>query len=71
MNEPDEYMVDNKAVGSGNVTIDMIDKAYYIEETYRQLEQWFGINWRERVEAARKQGNKKREPLPITEYIKG
>lgn len=71
MNEPDAYMVDNKAVGSGNVTIDMIDKAYYIEETYRQLEQWFGVHWRERVETARKQGNEKREPLPIKEYIKG
>lgn len=49
-NEPEFYMIDNKAVGTGKVTLDMLDRQYYINEVDRLLEQWFGENWLERLE---------------------
>lgn len=70
-NEPELYMIDNKAVGQGKVSIDMIDKEYYIQETYRQLEQWFGDNWRNRIDEARSAGDEKHGALPVLDYIKG
>lgn len=51
-NAPQYYMIDNYAVGEGVVTIDTLDKEYYIQQVEDTLELWFGTNWKERIEGA-------------------
>lgn len=70
-NEPEYGIIDNEEVGKGAVSIDMIDKQYYIDLTYRELKKWFGADWRERCEQAHEQRKEKREPLPIKNYMNG
>lgn len=51
-NAPDYYMIDNHEVGKGVVTLDTVDKEYYVNQVKDLLVLWFGTNWKERVEQA-------------------
>lgn len=54
-NAPEYYAIDNEAIGEGWITIDDIDKEYYINQVEDLLVMWFGTNWKERVEQAHSQ----------------
>lgn len=54
-NAPEHYAIDNAAIGEGWITIDDIDKEYYINQVEDLLVMWFGTNWKERVEQAHSQ----------------
>lgn len=68
-NAPTYYTISNEAIGDG-ITIDEVDKQYYIEQVEDTLELWFGENWKERVEQAHHerelQGFK---PVEVKNYI--
>lgn len=51
-NAPEYYAIDNEAIGEGWITLDDIDKEYYINQVEDLLVLWFGINWKERIEQA-------------------
>ena len=51
-NAPEYYAIDNDAIGEGWITIDDIDKEYYINQVEDLLVLWFGTNWKERIEQA-------------------
>lgn len=51
-NAPEYYAIDNEAIGEGWITLDDIDKEYYIKQVEDLLVLWFGTNWKERVEQA-------------------
>lgn len=51
-NAPEYYAIDNEAIGEGWITIDDIDKEYYINQVEDLLVMWFGVNWKERIEQA-------------------
>lgn len=51
-NAPEYYAIDNEAIGEGWITIDDIDKEYYINQVEDLLVQWLGTNWKERIEQA-------------------
>lgn len=51
-NAPEYYMIDNDAIGEGTITLDKLDKQYYINQVEDLLVQWFGTNWKERIEQA-------------------
>lgn len=54
-NAPEYYAIDNEAIGKGWITIDDIDKEYYINQVEDLLVLWFGTNWKERIEQAHSQ----------------
>ena len=54
-NAPEHYAIDNAAIGEGWITLDDIDKEYYINQVEDLLVMWFGTNWKERVEQAHSQ----------------
>lgn len=54
-NAPEYYAIDNEAIGEGWITIDDIDKVYYISQVEDLLVMWFGTNWKERIEQAHSQ----------------
>lgn len=54
-NAPDYYMIDNHEVGKGVVTLDTVDKEYYVNQVEDLLVLWFGTNWKERLEQAHSQ----------------
>lgn len=54
-NAPEYYAIDNEAIGEGWITIDDIDKEYYINQVEDLLVMWFGTNWKERIEHAHSQ----------------
>lgn len=54
-NAPDYYMIDNDAIGEGTITLDKLDKDYYINQVEDLLVMWFGTNWKERIENAHNQ----------------
>lgn len=54
-NAPEYYAIDNEAVGEGWITMDDIDKEYYISQVEDLLVMWFGTNWKERIEQAHSQ----------------
>lgn len=54
-NAPDYYMIDNHEVGKGVVTLDTVDKEYYVNQVEDLLVLWFGTNWKERIEQAHSQ----------------
>lgn len=54
-NAPDYYMIDNHEVGKGVVTLDTVDKEYYVNQVEDLLVLWFGVNWKERIEQAHSQ----------------
>lgn len=68
-NAPEYYTISNEAIGEG-ITIDEVDKQYYIEQVEDTLELWFGENWKERIEQAHHerelQGFK---PVEVKNYI--
>ena len=51
-NAPEYYAIDNAAIGEGWITIDDIDKEYYINQVEDLLVMWFGTTWKERIEQA-------------------
>lgn len=51
-NAPQYYAIDNEAIGEGWITIDDIDKEYYVQQVEDTLELWLGIEWRVRIEEA-------------------
>ena len=51
-NAPEYYAIDNEAIGEGWITLDDIDKEYYINQVEDLLVMWFGATWRERIEQA-------------------
>lgn len=66
---PDNYGVSNEEIGSG-ITLDEIDKQYYINEVEDLLIMWFGDNWKERLEESHKEYEKQGfEPLEVKNYI--
>lgn len=54
-NAPEYYAIDNAAIGEGWITLDDIDKEYYINQVEELLVMWFGTNWKERIEQAHNQ----------------
>ena len=54
-NAPEYYAIDNEAIGDGWITLDDIDKEYYINQVEDLLVLWFGTNWKERIEQAHSQ----------------
>lgn len=54
-NAPEYYAIDNDAIGEGWITLDDIDKEYYINQVEDLLVMWFGTNWKERIEQAHNQ----------------
>ena len=54
-NAPEYYAIDNAAIGEGWITLDDIDKDYYINQVEDLLVMWFGTNWKERIEQAHSQ----------------
>lgn len=68
-NAPEYYTISNEAIGEG-ITIDEVDKQYYIDQVEDTLELWFGENWKERIEQAHHerelQGFK---PVEVKNYI--
>lgn len=51
-NAPEYYAIDNAAIGEGWITLDDIDKEYYINQVEDLLVMWFGTHWKERIEQA-------------------
>ena len=51
-NAPEYYAIDNEAIGEGWITLDDIDKEYYINQVEDLLVMWLGENWKERIEQA-------------------
>lgn len=68
-NAPEYYTISNEAIGEG-ITIDEVDKQYYIDQVEDTLELWFGESWKERIEQAHYerelQGFK---PVEVKNYI--
>lgn len=54
-NAPEYYAIDNEAIGKGWITLDDIDKDYYINQVEDLLVMWFGTHWKERIEQAHSQ----------------
>lgn len=54
-NAPDYYVIDNHEVGKGVVTLDTVDKEYYVNQVEELLVLWFGATWKERLEQAHSQ----------------
>lgn len=54
-NAPEYYAIDNAAIGEGWITLDDIDKEYYINQVEDLLVMWFGTTWKERIEQAHSQ----------------
>lgn len=68
-NAPEYYTIDNSACGKG-ITIDEIDKQYYIEQVEDTLHLWFGAEWKERIEQAHHEREMKGyEQLEVRNYI--
>lgn len=51
-NAPEYYAIDNEAIGEGWITLDDIDKEYYVKQVEDLLVMWFGATWKERIEQA-------------------
>lgn len=51
-NAPEYYAIDNEAIGEGWITLDDIDKEYYVNQVEDLLVLWFGATWKERIEQA-------------------
>nr|DAH82283.1 MAG TPA: DNA polymerase [Caudoviricetes sp.] len=68
-NAPEYYAISNEAVGEG-ITLDEVDKQYYIDQVEETLELWFGENYKERVEQAHHEREKLGYKTPaIKNYI--
>lgn len=81
-NEPDNYVIDNRACGEG-ITLDEIDKDYYKGEVERHLVNWFASQEEVKelgsegalklvIERLEKAHQEQTYPeLPVKEYITG
>lgn len=68
-NAPEYYTISNEAIGEG-ITIDDVDKQYYIDQVEDTLELWFGENYKERIEQAHHERKMKGyEQLEVRNYI--
>jgi hypothetical protein len=66
---PDMYAISNEQIGEG-ITIDKLDKEYYIKEVEDALELWFGNDWKNRVESAHATRKKLGHSVPeVKNYI--
>lgn len=69
-NAPEYYAIDNEAIGEGWITLDDIDKEYYINQVEDLLVMWFGATWKERIEQAHAKRNKLGYKTPsVRNYI--
>ena len=69
-NAPEYYAIDNAAIGEGWITLDDIDKEYYINQVEDLLVMWFGIEWRVRLEEAHSKFKKLGYTFPeVKNYI--
>ena len=69
-NAPEYYAIDNAAIGEGWITLDDIDKEYYINQVEDLLVMWFGENWKERIEQAHSKRTKLGYKTPsVKNYI--
>lgn len=66
---PEHYTISNESIGEG-ISIDEVDKEYYIQQVEETLQLWFGDAWKERIEQVKldrkKVGGK---PLEVKNYI--
>ncbi|WKV24161.1 hypothetical protein [Enterococcus phage SSMH02] len=68
-NAPMYYTISNEAIGDG-ITIDEVDKQYYIDQVEDTLELWFGSNYQERIKQAHHERKMKGfEPVEVRNYI--
>lgn len=68
-NAPEYYTISNEAIGEG-ITIDEVDKQYYIDQVEDTLELWFGESWKERIEQAHHERELKGfKPVEVKNYI--
>lgn len=68
-NAPEYYTISNEAIGEG-ITIDDVDKQYYIDQVEDTLELWFGESWKERIEQAHHERELKGfKPVEVKNYI--
>ena len=69
-NAPEYYAIDNAAIGEGWITLDDIDKDYYINQVEDLLVMWLGIEWRVRLEEAHSKFKKLGYTFPeVKNYI--
>lgn len=69
-NAPEYYAIDNEAIGEGWITLDDIDKEYYINQVEDLLVMWLGIEWRVRLEEAHSKFKKLGYTFPeVKNYI--
>lgn len=69
-NAPQYYAIDNEAIGEGWITLDDIDKEYYIKQVEDLLVMWLGIEWRVRLEEAHSKFKKLGYAFPeVKNYI--
>lgn len=69
-NAPQYYAIDNEAIGEGWITLDDIDKEYYIKQVEDLLVMWLGIEWRVRLEEAHSKFKKLGYTFPeVKNYI--
>lgn len=69
-NAPEYYAIDNEAIGEGWITINDIDKEYYINQVEDLLVMWLGIEWRVRLEEAHSKFKKLGYTFPeVKNYI--
>lgn len=69
-NAPEYYAIDNGAIGEGWITLDDIDKEYYINQVEDLLVMWFGATWKERIEQAHAKRSKLGYKTPsVRNYI--
>lgn len=68
-NAPEHYTISNESIGEG-ITIDEVDKQYYIDQVEDTLELWFGENYKERIEQAHHEREQLGyKPLDVKNYI--
>ena len=69
-NAPEYYAIDNAAIGEGWITLDDIDKEYYINQVEDLLVMWLGVEWRVRLEEAHSKFKKLGYTFPeVKNYI--
>lgn len=66
---PTHYTISNEQVGQG-ISIEDVDKEYYIKQVEDTLEMWFGESWLERINQVKKdRSSVGRKPLEVKNYI--
>ncbi|MEG2684461.1 MAG: hypothetical protein RR929_00215 [Erysipelotrichaceae bacterium] len=66
---PTQYTISNEQVGQG-ISIDDVDKEYYIKQVEDTLEMWLGESWLERINQVKKdRASVGRKPLEVKNYI--